>query len=114
MFVIEHHHRGAIRPEHAVHFIYCALSIRRVMQHTMGIHEVKASIVKRKPLGIGHSQVGAYPLEFKSPSYHLDRDFCKVDSCVTRPSSRKIDRICAETAADFKHLFAAPMRKRDD
>ena len=56
--MIEHDHRRAAGPEHAVRFVNGALGIGRVVQDAVRIEQVKAIVSKRQRFGVGDSQVG--------------------------------------------------------
>ena len=105
--VVDLKHRLAARFEDAAAFLDQPLGIRGVLDHPVGIYQVKGVVREREALAVRDLERASEPLLLEVGPGQIDGGGGEIDAGDRRAAPGKPDQIDAGAAADFENRSAA-------
>src|SRR5687768_11699336 len=102
--MVEHHFGGTAFAEDPVNFDDSPDRVRRVMQHSVGIDDVKALRRKWQPFAVGDHESAVLAVECETVTRYLNRARSQINASAECTATRKLQEIGAHSAADFEQL----------
>jgi hypothetical protein len=100
--VVKHDHGSSAGREHPVNLADGPGRIRCVVEHPMGIHEVKRTVSERQVLGVPLNETSIQVCQLKTPARYAHRRVRQVDRGVIGPGASEAFGLAAASTTDFE------------
>src|ERR1019366_3106909 len=112
VLVVDHYATDSTGSEHSVNLPNCLSSVRRVVQHSVGKHQIERIVRKRQCLSISHSHVRRESVKGQSSCSKFNRTVSEVDACQgPRTGFRPLKVIGTHSHPDLQDVPASAFRK---
>src|ERR1039457_3057326 len=110
--LVDHHATDSTGSEHSVNLPNCLSSVRRVVQHTVGKHQIERIVSKRQCLSVPDPHVRREAIEGQSSCCELNRTISEVNACQRpRTGLRPFKVIGTHSHPDLQDVPASAFRK---
>src|SRR5215475_1702212 len=95
-------------------FVDGALSVGRVMQHSIRINNIETRVTEWQAFAIGDGKLAILAVEDEMLPRGLDRTRCQIDAGDFRAAARELQKVRAHAAADFEQVLAGEIIEPHD
>lgn len=109
--MIQHDSCLPSRSQDPMNLAHCAGRVRCVMQHAIGVCDVKAFISERQPFAISDRELAVLRIERKMMPGNLDRSWSKINAGNFCAAASKLQKIRPHAAPDLEQSPAGEIMK---